>query len=99
MSETKFTPGPWEISQEPPRWIIQSSGVPIGKKAVAFMVGDFIQCADNACLIAAAPDLYAALECFLTDERFRVAVYGDPVATADMWAKAYAALAKARGKT
>jgi hypothetical protein len=59
--DAKHTPEPWEISQEPPRWIIQSTGVPMGAKAVAWMVGDYLECNANARLIAAAPDLLAAL--------------------------------------
>lgn len=60
MTETKHTPGPWEISQEPPRWIIQAQA-PVGKKAVAWMVGDYVECGANARLIASAPRLAAEL--------------------------------------
>jgi len=60
MSE-KHTPGPWEISHEPPRWIIQAEAA-IGKKAVAFMVGDYLECSANAHLIAAAPTMKDEIE-------------------------------------
>lgn len=56
------TPGPWEISYEPPRWIIQSAGVPIGKKAVSWMVGDYVECRANAHLSASAPELLAEVK-------------------------------------
>jgi hypothetical protein len=53
--------GGWEISHEPPRWIIQAEAE-IGKKAIAYMVGDYVQCAAKARLIAASPVLYALAE-------------------------------------
>lgn len=61
MEAPKHTGGEWEVSFEAPRWIIQAAGV-IGKKAIAFLVGDYMACGANARLIAAAPDLLAALE-------------------------------------
>jgi hypothetical protein len=98
MSEMRFTPGPWEISQEPPRWIIQSSGVPIGKKPICFMVGDYVKCAGDAFLIAASPDLYAALQMLHDDiaEYAKINNLGG-FDNHDM-RQARAALAKARGE-
>lgn len=93
MSETKFTPGPWFID-----------GQGIGPKSFAddqsygiTMPVAYIEEYDwpedhgaNANLIAAAPDLYEALETCL--------MYG--AITGDDWVllKAENALAKARGK-
>lgn len=68
MADAKHTPAPWEISHEPPRWIIQSTSVPIGARAVAWLVGDYLECAPNARLIAAAPDLLAAAKALLVSD-------------------------------
>jgi len=53
-------PAPWEISMEGPRWIIQNEGV-LGKKAICWMVGDYVQCGRHAKLIQHSPDLLEAL--------------------------------------
>jgi hypothetical protein len=93
---TEHTPGPWEISQEPPRWIIQAKGE-IGKKAVAYMVGDFVKCAANARLIAAAPELMAALEDMLEFAANVHAGRNQSINYSGM-DRARAAIAKARGE-
>lgn len=59
-SETKFTPGPWGISQWP------SSGAIYGvssNKGLVCCIDKASECQEaNTHLIAAAPDLYAACE-------------------------------------
>lgn len=60
----RHTPGPWEVSHEPPRWIIQAECGP-GKKALAYLVGDYVSCAGDARLIASAPELLEALDWLL----------------------------------
>lgn len=92
MSETKWPDGPYEISHEPPRWIIQVEQ-PLGKKALAWMVGDYLECRNIAHLFAASPDLYAAgaaiLQCW-DEGLFPVAHHV---------AALRAALSKARGES
>ena len=51
----------------------------------------------DAVLIAAAPDLLAALRCFIEDERFHVGIGGNPIVVDKMIAAARAAIAKATG--
>lgn len=88
IPETKFTPGPWWIQQDgvtvcPPKprgqtIICRAATVPLDRK----------QREANAALIAAAPDLFAALEAV-------VAVADRKTVEFDM---AHAAIAKARGE-
>lgn len=64
MSDTKFTPGPWELSLEVPNWgegedDPEFYSVYIGGEAVDVPTDN---AKADANLIAAAPDLYAALE-------------------------------------
>jgi len=95
MSETKFTPGPWEwdgdvwdydYAEEAP-WLI-------GKDNQIIIKGE-IDCANkaNAHLIAAAPDLYEAIKELLyalqDDDNWR---------TSGVYEDAENALAKARGE-
>ena len=96
--KTKFTPGPWQIELNHSKTVI---GVSAPKSA--FDDCDFIcdfrhrdihasNCA-NAALIAAAPELYAALWHFAYPGEYT----GQP-ARNEMIAIARAALAKARGE-
>jgi len=116
MSETKFTPGPWEICKDgacPCKqiWSIPGdfpvatgNGVHIG--AVHQHMADapdliYASLSDetrkaNAALIAAAPDLYAALERIV--ESVARGTSGDVCQTFD-FDDARDALAKARGET
>jgi hypothetical protein len=61
MSETKFTPGPWDVVMGPSGqlYIEGKGGVLIS--IVSF--GDGIDDEANGDLIAAAPDMYEELEC------------------------------------
>ena len=63
MNETKFTPGPWCVGTPPPNGQ-QTIGTEMGLMvAVATTgVGMAEETKANAHLIAAAPDLYEALE-------------------------------------
>lgn len=71
MSETKFTPGPWEV--HPRLWRGKEGGshafLEIGSEVSAFWVAhvqtfddDKGEYAANAHLIAAAPEMYSALK-------------------------------------
>jgi len=80
MSETKFTPGPWKIgAYESGRMAVDGAN---GEEVTGYI--DI----EDAHLIAAAPDLYNALE-----EVIRISDRKH-----DAWDKAKAALAKARGE-
>lgn len=59
MSE--HTPGPWDLMSGMPTNVIGSSGIRVAR---CDFDGDFShpECAANAHLIAAAPDMYEALE-------------------------------------
>lgn len=90
-----FTPGPWTarytrnwIKIDAPKWTELAR--------VAFLENlytavDYLEAKANANLIAAAPDMYAALEVVAHD---RPSAHSDEV-----WAKVTAALAKARGES
>jgi hypothetical protein len=94
MNKTKFTPGPWKIGTPPPNGE-QTIGTEQGLMVAVSTTGAGIQTKANAHLIAAAPDLYEALEDLSindfgsngwTNSMERIAI------------KARAALAKARGE-
>lgn len=109
MSITKFTPGPWTAEQDPEdadMWGIHAEP-PFGGAVFvriatveppAWNSVEREQLAANACLIAAAPELLAALE---RAER-KLAAYvgvcaGDKELTDAVLPMARAAIAKARG--
>lgn len=97
MSETKFTPGHWVYAGRLGFGHLISPNI-----AVAYG-GDGSGRADdglaNANLIAAAPDLYAALCDLLENEKYQTMVGGNPRAVDAMLERARAALSKARGQT
>lgn len=96
----KFTPGPWGVDKNIPNWIV-ADNIHVADVAQAFD-GDFSPF--NANLIAAAPELYAALEALLSmcDKHLDSDQMIDPrdveldYATAAL--KAAAAIKKARGE-
>lgn len=105
MSETKWTPGPWEISSTFTGPHVIS---PAGKKddAIAFVFGEtFRQVQEDARLISAAPDMAEALARAvntLAMARERLEQAGFMSAAADCSedeSTARSALAKARGET
>ncbi len=102
MSETKFTPGPWcvgfesemitsEVTERNPGAIaIVASHPPFAFGGAIALTWEI----DNARLIAAAPDLYEALEAIMNDvepTEFALASH--------IRKRAHVALAKARGET
>ncbi len=100
MGETRWTPGPWDINEDNRpgmswnREIIYGDG----ENRICFMAHSDGRAPEqdeaNACLIAAAPDLYAALDRLIA----RYHPYRDNQEDSD-WVAAVAALAKARGGT
>lgn len=101
MTETKFTPGPWAYYAGFIVTKALAGGVPIPVAHVVPTTGGPEACAANVALMAAAPDLYAALDGLL--EHYRQLVNcgdcgnSDPEEEDDVKAAA-SALAKARGE-
>ena len=91
MADTKFTPGPWYVSKRNPLRVIESGprGNTIAKCGVNLGACGQVDAEANAILIAAAPELLAALQ-------FIVASYGKLQSGA--MDEARAAIAKALGE-
>ena len=103
MSETRWTPGPWEIKSEfvGPLKIVAGDDEFIfgnGKLEVAYVGADtFDQCRANARLISAAPDMYDALEMLIGwEDTIRTYIPNGGLHSALTAARS--ALAKARGE-
>lgn len=90
--KTNFTPGPWKVASKNYIHAVKPTGY------IAFIPPDHEDCAANATLVAAAPDLYAALASM--EEMFARKINGEigPNDAAQRWDNARAALAKARGE-
>lgn len=102
MSEAKFTPGPWEwVKSKNDNWSSYdlSPGILTKDTADGTTFGDEIDRA-NASLIAAAPDLYEALEAAIEEINHLRKFAGDNGAMIDDtdFVEGIAALAKARGE-
>lgn len=112
-ADGKFTPGPWKwddsdaddpvLTRDPPETdsfgrrvgILQAiEGGPVWDSRAELDVGD----ADKA-LIAAAPDLYAALEGIVGSGTKACRAFHEPHVPGCEWCAARAALKKARGET
>ena len=102
MTDTQHTPGPWVIDRNPVEHLGFTIGVPASEAmppASQRHIGNVFYAA-NARLIAAAPELLAALQ-DLAEEAAR-SVYPQPDKPDSAWAKlvrARAAIAKATGQT
>ena len=106
MSETKWTPGPWEVVRHGsiaeylgPR-VCRNGNISddiklCGNRWVEGAWKDDPEAHANMHLIAAAPDLYAALE--RMERHFRM-LSPDMDAPGSVFAQAIAALSKARGE-
>lgn len=118
MPETKFTPGPWDVYDEnegenPPRpfWCIANDAFHNGgEDDAAFHAAILVGSKEDAHLIAAAPDLYAALEQAIesletchacSDPCVNEAhdIRGCDCRSAYAWDNAHDALRKARGES
>lgn len=96
MAETKFTPGPWYAEMPMSRWRVRT----VNGNAYIMEGGGLYTHADvrreaDAHLIAAAPDLYAALDGMVSACE---ALYKSGRLDASAWLTAREALAKARGE-
>ena len=106
QNPTQHTPGPWTYI-EGDRIAAPCHEHPNCEKTIAWAGrGHYgqqgvLQCSvgnnedANARLIAAAPDLLAVLKAFIEDERFQIAIGGNPNAVRALMAAATAAIAKA----
>jgi hypothetical protein len=92
MSNPKWTPGPW-LADPDGRYALSSDGNEI--LALAF---DRPAVHANTHLIAAAPELYAALRGLISEDQERD-MRAEPGTYAEEWHTALTALAKARGET
>jgi len=100
MSEPQWTPGPWRVqwvqlgdNDRRPGWLTQADD-PYGRIISGFANPATVEAAANARLIAAAPELYAALSEML---RWLAQPPSGPINVAHVKERAEAALAKARG--
>jgi hypothetical protein len=93
------TPGPWEVSKESDRYVIQHAA-DVGKKAIAVTAGAYPDSAANAALLAAAPGLYEALRAIVDrDLTYFDGFVGDGQIRAQEVMRARAALAKVKETT
>lgn len=95
-NETKFTPGPWEVLLSALQEVYSSRGEHLFRSVRRDLNGvEYVEQEANARLIAAAPDLYAALEDLLA------VVYpaGFELKLQAQMKIGRTALAKARGET
>jgi hypothetical protein len=104
MSGENWTPGPWWLEQPVEDGVGASVGVSghghrLLAKAVwrAELETRTLHAEANANLIAAAPELYEALEGMLTGYQQVCSVYGLYCENSQFWQRGIEALAKARG--
>lgn len=93
--ETKFTRGPW-TSDGSLVWV----GTEVGLRELLADVdgSNHEKAKSNAALIAAAPDLYAALSDLMENEKFHTMVGGNPRVVEALLERCASALKKARGE-
>lgn len=102
MTDTKFTPGPWRVTDAAGAGCYRIRTGPIGKNEYGMVIAEtYLHGSSdeaNANLIAAAPELYAAL----SEAKFQIEYLHEKFAETgsgnNMLAKIDAALAKARGE-
>jgi hypothetical protein len=102
MSETKFTPGPWALDQCGRIYVIRATDCSVGEAYRSDFDPPSLPTKANAALIAAAPDLYAALNSLLktvVDDLGECGYDEEDIADHEGVKRATSALAKARGET
>lgn len=92
----KHTPGPWQINHHKPFQVCDADGEVRGCSPIAVMHGSVAEKTYNARLIAAAPELLAALETSL--QMMIVESYDLNSDWADGIAEIRAAIVKAKGE-
>lgn len=96
--QPKWTPGPWAVERNKRTWgwvdvVGPSLGVGGPTQATDLTLADEVKRIAEAHLIAAAPDLYAALEAIRDNEVVRA------ICPSPLWGKMADAMIKARGET
>lgn len=92
MADPRWTPGPWYIRERTGGFTIWSDHGAVTSTTITPLSSRRAEGEANARLVAAAPDLYEALE------MVRDANESDPHIPPSALAKIHAALAKARGE-
>ena len=102
MSAPKFTPGPWVVREALKEWWLPAGTItvhdPKTNASLAAVVTGAGDSRARAALIAAAPDLFAALSDMLAKAGGDRASCGHPYTCSCAFDAAHAALAKARGE-
>lgn len=97
-----FTPGPWAVNQRFEKPVV---GYDVGDGDTPLPIVDIVhgydkaQARANAKLIAAAPDMYEALQALVLEYGKQMASMQVVSPRRGLWRNACAALAKARGET
>ncbi len=101
MSETKFTPGPWVVDPKYSRDIQAPDGLDVATCCPEILNRhtDGEESIANASLIAAAPDMYEALEAAILEYGKPGGPWNVPSSPGTWIDKAKAAIVKARGET
>ena len=94
MSETKFTPGPWMVGGS----LVGAGNIIIRQQWDCDGVRSFDVAEANANLIAAAPDMYEALEAAILEYGKPGGPWNVPASPGTWIDKAKAAIVKARGE-
>ncbi len=101
MSETKFTPGPWKVDPKYSRDIQAPDGLDVATCCLSILnrkVTTEEESIANAALIAAAPDMYEALEAAILEYGKPGGPWNVPSSPGTWIDKAKAAIVKARGE-
>ena len=102
MKETKFTPGPWKVDPKYSRDIQAPDGLDVATCCLSILnrkVTTEEESIANATLIAAAPDMYEALEMAILKYGKPGGPWNVPSEPGTWIDKAKAAIVKARGET
>jgi len=103
--QPKWTPGPWAVERNKRTWgwvdvVGPSLGVGGPTQATDLTLADEVKRIAEAHLIAAAPDLYAALEAIRDNlEAIRDNEVVRAICPSPLWGKMADAMIKARGET
>lgn len=101
MSETKFTPGPWVVDPKYSRDIQAPDGLDVATCCLSILNRKATteeESIANAALIAAAPDMYEALEMAILEYGKPGGPWNVPTEPGTWIDKAKAAIVKARGE-
>lgn len=101
-TKAKHTPGPWTVEHHGGPWHIFGAGDTrvgtYGTSVPAITEAEWATSQANAHLIAAAPELYAALQAVDAEVRDIPSASGDVILPSHVWDLVSAALAKAEAR-